>query len=112
MHAQLALAVPIQPEARAASSAVSSFFIFFYFFFLPLAFLGFRTTVRPAALVSTFLLPQFLALGLSSDVLSPLGSGSAEGLRLRGEQLGWQLPCWEIKTTSDAVPLRLCGFFK
>lgn len=93
MHAQIALAVPIQLDTRAASSAVS-------LFFLPLAFwiLGQQFDLL---LVSTFLLQQSLALGLSSDALSPPGSGSAEGLWLldgeRWEPFGWQLLWWEIK---------------
>lgn len=81
--------------ARHPGSELSSLFPF-----SATCFLGFRTTVRPAALVSTFLLQQSLALGLSSDALSPAGSGSAEGLWLldrRREQFGWQLPWWDIK---------------
>jgi len=71
------------------------------FLFSATCFLGFRTSVQPAALVSTFLLQQSLALGLASDALSPPGSGSAEGLWLLGsegrERFGRQLPCWEIR---------------
>lgn len=82
--------------ARYPGSELSSLFIF-----SATCFLDFRTTVRPAALVSTFLLQQSLALGLSSDALSPPGSGSAEGLWLldgeRWEPFGWQLLWWEIK---------------
>lgn len=94
MHAQIALAVPIQPDTRAASSAVS-------LFFSATCFLGFRTMVRPAALVSTFLIQQSPALGLSSDALSLPGSGSAEGLWLldgkHRERSGQRLRWWEIR---------------
>lgn len=82
--------------ARYLGSELSSLFIF-----SATCFLGFKITVGPAALVSTFLLPQSLALGLSWGVLSAPGGSSAEGLWLldgeRREHLGWQLPWWEIK---------------
>lgn len=70
--------------------------------------------VRPAALVSTFLLQQSPASGLASDALSPPRSGSAEGLWLpndeRRERFGWRLALVGDQMTSDTVLLRLCGF--
>lgn len=94
--------------ARYSCSELSSLFLF-----SATCFLGFRTTVRPAALVSTFLLQQSLAPGLASDALSPPGSGSAEGLwlsRWRTSGVIWSVTALVgDQMTSDTV-LCLCGF--